>query len=128
MAAVQPHQKAAHTRWILLVLFPITSLCFDTTFNAGNRTCYDPSGKAITPDVERDQWVVCNPTASISHCCKHADYCMNNGLCFDAGAHNALSIQGCMDPGWGGSCKKVCPGKRRDASRRTGPSHSTEQG
>ena len=103
-------------RFIRPVLFFLVGLvglvqCMDFTINAGNRTCYNPDGQAMIPQDTLNQWVVCNPSDQISTCCKVADYCMSNGLCFDAGSHNAMSIQGCTDPAWQGSCRRYCTSK-----------------
>jgi hypothetical protein len=67
-------------------------------------TCYTTEGQAIN-------LVPCDPTANITTCCGLPDYCLSNGLCFNAGANNLLGNQGCTDPNWGAPCHKYCSGR-----------------
>jgi hypothetical protein len=53
--------------------------------------------------------LACDPTATVSACCGETDYCLSNGLCFDAGANNLLAVQGCTDPKWSSPCHAYCP-------------------
>ena len=56
-------------------------------------------------------WVPCNPDTPSGPCCSGVDYCLDNGLCLNAGVvNNLISVQGCTHPGWGGDCQKYCPG------------------
>lgn len=56
-------------------------------------------------------WVPCSPDRPSSPCCSGIDYCLDNGLCLNAGVvNNVFTIQGCTDPSWGGDCRKFCPG------------------
>jgi hypothetical protein len=74
-------------------------------------TCYDPNGKPLTgAGWENYTNVVCDTTAAVSICCSPNDNCLSNGLCFNTGADNYLSFQGCTDPNWGAPCHKFCSG------------------
>ena len=95
-------------KWTVVMLFSkmlisIFSFCVLSPVVFGT-TCYDTSGQASS-------LVPCNATANISSCCGGPDYCLSNGLCFDAGANNLLVVQGCTDPNWGAPCHKYCSGR-----------------
>ncbi|KAK1749395.1 hypothetical protein QBC47DRAFT_151899 [Echria macrotheca] len=71
-------------------------------------SCYRVDGKI---QDSKYAWVPCNPSAAISPCCSRGDFCLDNGYCLDAGSvNNAISVQGCTDPSWGGPCRMTCPG------------------
>jgi hypothetical protein len=69
-------------------------------------TCYYTDGSVATAYNQ----TACDPSAVVSACCDQADYCLSNGLCFDAGGNNLLAVQGCTDPHWGAPCHAYCPG------------------
>jgi len=50
----------------------------------------------------------CNPTAAHSHCCRDADVCLTNGLCFSSGL-GAVVRRSCTDRSWNSTaCPRVC--------------------
>ncbi|KAI1260648.1 hypothetical protein F5Y18DRAFT_404683 [Xylariaceae sp. FL1019] len=53
--------------------------------------------------------VPCNVSERISVCCSATDFCLDNGLCLDAGGDNLINVQGCTSPAWDSPCKKYCP-------------------
>ena len=57
----------------------------------------------------------CNPTAAHSHCCRDADVCLTNGLCFSSGL-GAVVRRSCTDRSWNSTaCPRVCTtGKLED--------------
>jgi hypothetical protein len=57
-------------------------------------------------------WKACNPAAvAASPCCSAADYCLDNGICLNAGVvNNVFTVQGCTDASWDGDCRKYCAG------------------
>ena len=71
-------------------------------------TCYYPDSTPYvnTPDAV---WTACNASATVSTCCSTIDYCLSNGICFQAGENNLLATQGCTDPNWGAPCHAFCP-------------------
>lgn len=73
--------------------------------------CYDYNG-----NVYAGQWP-CNPDQTVSSCCSYPDYCLNNGLCLDAGGNNFYSQQGCTDPAYGDSCNRRCSIDNSDGSQ-----------
>lgn len=84
---------------ILLQLYAI-SLLF---LRASSQTCYWPSGIAAST------FFPCEPSQPNSACCSTSDYCLSNGLCFDAGANNVLTRQTCTDQTWSdNACPKYC--------------------
>lgn len=64
-------------------------------------SCYD--GVGDPQDLE-----ICVPSAAVSACCGTPDYCLSNGLCFNAGVNNLLANQGCTDKNWGSPCHNYC--------------------
>ena len=77
--------------------------------NAVATNCYNPDGS-----VEQEfNYTPCDPASPVSGvCCSTADYCLSNGMCFDAGANNLVSQGGCTDPLFRApGCNKVCTGK-----------------
>ncbi len=84
---------------ILLALLIFGELVFGTCYRLDGL----PHSKIRTDDGD---WVPCDNTARISHCCSSKDYCLENGLCLNAGANNYFSIQGCTDPSWPSPCVK----------------------
>ncbi|KAI9786290.1 MAG: hypothetical protein M1816_008099 [Peltula sp. TS41687] len=63
--------------------------------------CYAVNGDTI-------DLTVCDATATVSRCCSPDDFCVDNGLCLDAGSDNLWSVQGCTDYFWKGPCRKYC--------------------
>ena len=56
-------------------------------------------------------WKACNPAVAAGPCCSAVDYCLDNGLCLNAGVvNNVYTVQGCTDASWGGKCRKYCAG------------------
>ena len=49
------------------------------------QTCYYPDGSVATGDRP------CNKSTAYSACCSTPDYCLTNGLCFDAGGNNYMT-------------------------------------
>ncbi|KAK0704466.1 hypothetical protein B0H67DRAFT_350426 [Lasiosphaeris hirsuta] len=75
---------------------------------AESANCYKVDGKL---QDTKYGWKPCNPDAAASPCCSAIDYCLDNGLCLNAGVvNNYITVQGCTDPTWGGSCRKYCAG------------------
>jgi len=79
---------------------------FALAATAAKVTCYEPDGTATTADADGG-WIVCNPTAAVSTCCRASDYCMTNGVCLNGAANNMLSVQGCTAKEWLGACNSV---------------------
>lgn len=77
--------------WLLCLILPLA-----------RATCYNTFGSIMEGDVP------CNPDNDVSHCCSKDDYCLSNGLCFDAGGNNVMTQQSCTDPNWGAPCHKFC--------------------
>jgi hypothetical protein len=69
-------------------------------------TCYYTDGSIATAFNQ----TACDPSALVSACCDPVDYCLSNGLCFDAGSNNLLAVEGCTDPHWSAPCHAYCPG------------------
>ncbi|KAJ1337368.1 hypothetical protein MN608_00220 [Microdochium nivale] len=65
--------------------------------------CYDRGGTL------RESWVACRPDLPTASCCSSSDFCMDNGLCLNAGGNQAYTQQGCTDRKWGPGCKGYCP-------------------
>ncbi|KXJ88868.1 hypothetical protein Micbo1qcDRAFT_235685 [Microdochium bolleyi] len=65
--------------------------------------CYDRGGNL------RESWVACRPDLPTGSCCSSNDFCMDNGLCLNAGGNQAYTQQGCTDKNWGAGCKGYCP-------------------
>lgn len=63
-----------------------------------DRDCYDTGGK------QRSYLKACDSQASISHCCNHADLCLDNGLCLNFGWDRLYQLHGCTDPDWATPC------------------------
>jgi hypothetical protein len=76
-------------------------------------TCYDYSGNPQTSSFFNTS--ACDPSAATSSCCDWADFCLSNGLCFDAGSNNLLAVQGCTDPSWDSPCHNYCKGSSLNA-------------
>ena len=78
------------------------------TTSAANRSCYRANGiKQNNPWG----WTACNPDLAVSPCCGGGDYCLDNGLCLNAGnTNNLYTIQGCTDPSWAAPCQRYCRG------------------
>ncbi|KAK5657403.1 hypothetical protein OQA88_2973 [Cercophora sp. LCS_1] len=75
---------------------------------AESANCYKVDGKLQSAQYG---WKACKPEAASSPCCSGIDYCLDNGLCLNAGVvNNIITVQGCTDPSWGGDCRKYCPG------------------
>ncbi|KAF1969864.1 hypothetical protein BU23DRAFT_651749 [Bimuria novae-zelandiae CBS 107.79] len=67
--------------------------------------CYYPDG-TVAPGL-----VPCNEGAEVSHCCRDADTCLTNGLCFSSGLGSILR-RGCTDKGWNQTeCPNICNGR-----------------
>ncbi|KAI1502578.1 hypothetical protein F5X99DRAFT_152891 [Biscogniauxia marginata] len=65
--------------------------------------CYDTSGNV------KDNFVPCDTSADVSVCCTANDYCLDNGLCLDAGGDNQFTVQGCTNSDWSSPCVQYCP-------------------
>ncbi|KAH7355490.1 hypothetical protein BKA66DRAFT_446566 [Pyrenochaeta sp. MPI-SDFR-AT-0127] len=69
---------------------------------ASELSCYYPDGKnatGLTP---------CKPNADVSHCCREADVCQTNGMCFSPGL-GAIVRRGCTDRTWNSpDCPNAC--------------------
>ncbi|KAI0164164.1 hypothetical protein GGR57DRAFT_452610, partial [Xylariaceae sp. FL1272] len=65
--------------------------------------CFDANGN------ENAHFFPCNPSDDISVCCSDTDYCLDNGLCLDAGGDNMFNVQGCTSRNWDSPCKQYCP-------------------
>ena len=77
------------------------------SLHAAAQTCYWPDGSVATGSS------VCNPSSAYSSCCGNIDYCLTNGLCFDAYGDNAISRQSCSDQSWvSKSCPQYCQSSR----------------
>ena len=63
-------------------------------------TCYLPNGTSSDA-------IPCT-NDEVTHCCNSGDYCLSNGLCFNAGGNNMMSVQGCTDKNWPQPCLKLC--------------------
>ncbi len=70
--------------------------------------CYDTAGN------KHDTFLPCNASANVSVCCGASDYCLDNGLCLDAGGDNIFTVQGCTSAQWEAPCKQYCPGLPRE--------------
>lgn len=79
-----------------------------------------PYSKIRTDDGD---WVPCDSSKSVSHCCSSKDYCLDNGLCLDAGANNYFSIQGCTDPSWPAGSPCVTSPQCKKNLRKSFPVH-----
>jgi hypothetical protein len=67
--------------------------------------CFYPDGTAA-PGL-----VPCNEGAEVSHCCRDADMCLTNGLCFSSGLGSTLR-RGCTDKNWNKTaCPDICTGE-----------------
>ncbi|KAF2685342.1 hypothetical protein K458DRAFT_417403 [Lentithecium fluviatile CBS 122367] len=76
-----------------------TAFCASVFFARAIAECYYPDGK-IAPGL-----VPCNATAEVTHCCRDADVCLSNGLCFSTGL-GTIVRRGCTDSKWNNT---VCP-------------------
>jgi hypothetical protein len=80
-------------------LFVRISVCTFAFIFQAFAECYYPDGKVasgLTP---------CNSTAKVSHCCRDADVCLSNGLCFSTGLGTIIR-RGCTDSSFNDT---VCP-------------------
>jgi hypothetical protein len=80
-------------------LFVRISVCTFAFISQAFAECYYPDGKVasgLTP---------CNSTAKVSHCCRDADVCLSNGLCFSTGLGTIIR-RGCTDSSFNDT---VCP-------------------
>jgi len=89
---------------------------------ANSANCYNVDG--ILQDADLN-WRPCNPNAEISPCCNKDDYCLDNGLCLNAGSSkNLFTVQGCTDPKCGAPCQKYCSSFICMSSQPPSPLHS----
>ncbi|KAK5629548.1 hypothetical protein RRF57_005263 [Xylaria bambusicola] len=89
--------------FISLILATLFAVIVET-----EATCYDTGGSI------HDNFVPCNAAAEVSVCCGRNDYCLDNGLCLDAGGDNIFTVQGCTSQTWEAPCKQYCPGLPRE--------------
>lgn len=83
----------------IATLFASTTL-FIAVF--GEAICYYPDGKNATGLSP------CNNNAAVSHCCRDADVCLSNGVCFSPGL-GSIVRRGCTDPTWNSTeCPNTC--------------------
>ena len=74
------------------------------------QTCYYPDGSVAAGNRP------CNTTTTYSACCSTVDYCLTNGLCFDAGGNNHISRESCTDRSWeSNDCPQFCQTSRTTA-------------
>lgn len=67
------------------------------------QTCYYPDGSEAAGNRP------CNTSTTYSACCSTTDYCLTNGLCFDAGGNNYMTRDSCTDSSWESNyCPQFC--------------------
>ncbi|CAJ2506328.1 Uu.00g004580.m01.CDS01 [Anthostomella pinea] len=81
----------------------LTTLVFLVGVARGASQCYDVSGNL------KSTMSPCDPSADVSVCCSDSDYCLDNGLCLDAGGDNMFTVQGCSSKTWEAPCRQYCP-------------------
>jgi hypothetical protein len=89
---------------MLLHVYHLVALVASALLSAGDSpgTCYYPNGNSSAGLIP------CNQTAAESHCCRSADVCLTNKLCFSPGL-NAIVRRGCTDMTWKDpACPQVC--------------------
>lgn len=88
--------------WISFLPF----LCFSIlqlVASISAQTCYYPDGSEATGNRP------CNTSTTYSACCSTTDYCLTNGLCFDAGSNNYMTRDSCTDSSWKSNyCPQFC--------------------
>lgn len=81
--------------------FLLVAALFVTTLTA-LQACFYPDGKNATGLFP------CKPDAETSHCCREADLCLTNGMCFSSGL-NSIVRRGCTDKTWKSpDCPNYC--------------------
>jgi hypothetical protein len=89
-------QIAMSRIWVILVASALLSV------GVAQQTCYFPNGKIASGLIP------CNKASNATHCCRAADRCLTNGLCFSPGL-NSIVKRGCTDPTWNVSqCPSYC--------------------
>jgi len=102
---------------MLLHVLLLALLAASAPLSAGDSpgTCYYPNGNSsagLSP---------CNTTAPESHCCRSADVCLTNKLCFSPGL-NAIVRRGCTDSTFkDAACPQVCLTGKARPGRGTAP-------
>ncbi|KAI9774140.1 MAG: hypothetical protein M1840_005233 [Geoglossum simile] len=89
---------------MLLHIYHLAVLVSSALLSAGDSTgtCYYPNGNSSSGLIP------CNATAAQSHCCRSADVCLTNKLCFSPGL-NAIVRRGCTERTWNDpACPRVC--------------------
>lgn len=111
LTQVQNRPGNSKKQRILYLTFVTTmksKICFAVVatllFTTGTslKACFYPDGKNATGLIP------CRPDAETSHCCREADACLSNGMCFSPGL-GSLVRRACTDQTWkSADCPNVC--------------------
>jgi hypothetical protein len=89
---------------VVMKFYVFILLCVSALVSEILAECYYPDGK-VAPGL-----IPCNSTAKVSHCCRDADVCLSNGLCFSTGL-SSIVRRGCTDSTWNETtCPSFCTG------------------